>query len=201
MFFWWICGGESVLPVLLLHHLRFSSFPILGKFSTIISSSIFSWSSFLFSSSETPMNWMLGHLTLSRGLWDFPHFNSFFCFPVCFIYFYHSIFYLTYPISAFVILLLFPPECFWSHLLHYSLYIDSFLLLLGPSLLNFSCVLSVLVSRLFICDSILFSRFWIIFPITIWNSLSGRFPIFCLVWWAFILFLYLLSISLPFHLV
>ena len=31
------------------------SFPILGKFSTIISSSIFSWSFFLFSSSGTPM--------------------------------------------------------------------------------------------------------------------------------------------------
>ena len=42
------------------------SFPILGKFSTIISSSIFSWSFFLSSSSGTPMIWMLGHLTLSQ---------------------------------------------------------------------------------------------------------------------------------------
>ena len=41
------------------------SFPILGKFSTIISSSIFSWSFFL-SSSGTPMIQMLGHLTLSQ---------------------------------------------------------------------------------------------------------------------------------------
>ena len=150
------------------------SFPMLGKFSTIISSSIFSWSSFLFSSSETPMNWMLGHLTLSRGLWDFPHFNSFFCFPVCFIYFYHSIFYLTYPISAFVILLLFPPECFWSHLLHYSLYIDSFFTS-SRSLLNISCIFTILVSRPFICNSILFSRFWIHYLYL--NSFSGRFPI------------------------
>ena len=31
--------------------------------------------------------------------------------------------------------------------------------------------------RLFICDSILISRFWIIFTIIIQNSLSGRFPI------------------------
>ena len=31
--------------------------------------------------------------------------------------------------------------------------------------------------QLLICNSILFSRFWIIFTITIWNSLSGRFPI------------------------
>ena len=45
------------------------------------------------------------------------------------------------------------------------------------SLLNLSCIFSVLVSRLFICDSILISRFRIIFTIIIWNSLSGRFPI------------------------
>ena len=78
-------------------------------------------------------------------------------------------------------------------------------------LLNLSCIFSVLVSRLFFCDSILFSRFWIIFTIIIWNSLSGRFPIssslvwfgghfFGLVWWAFILFLYLLGIPLSLHL-
>src|SRR5574337_1090303 len=42
------------------------SFPILGKFSTIISLSIFSWSFFLSSFSGTPMIRMLGHLTLSQ---------------------------------------------------------------------------------------------------------------------------------------
>ena len=42
------------------------SFPILGKFSTIISSSIFAWPFFLSSSSGTPMIRMLGHLTLSQ---------------------------------------------------------------------------------------------------------------------------------------
>jgi len=41
------------------------SFPILGKFSTIMSSSIFSWPFCLSSSSGTPMIRMLGHLTLS----------------------------------------------------------------------------------------------------------------------------------------
>ena len=41
------------------------SFPILGKFSTIISN-IFSWSFFLSSFSGTPMIRMLGHLTLSQ---------------------------------------------------------------------------------------------------------------------------------------
>ena len=71
------------------------------------------------------------------------------------------------------------------------------------SLLNLSYIFSNLVSRLFICNSILFSRFWIIFTIIIQNSLSGRFPISssCLAWWAFILFLYLLGIALFLHLV
>ena len=45
------------------------------------------------------------------------------------------------------------------------------------SLLNLSCMVSVLVSWLFIFDSIFISRFWIIFTIIIWNTLSGRFPI------------------------
>ena len=42
------------------------SFPILGRFSIIISSSIFSWPFFLSSTSGTPMIRMLGHLTLSQ---------------------------------------------------------------------------------------------------------------------------------------
>ncbi|KAB0345186.1 hypothetical protein FD754_022112 [Muntiacus muntjak] len=42
------------------------SFPILGKFSAIISSSIFSWPFFLSSSSGTPMIRMLGRFTLSQ---------------------------------------------------------------------------------------------------------------------------------------
>ena len=46
-----------------------------------------------------------------------------------------------------------------------------------PILLNLSGIFSTLVSRLFICDSILISRFWINFTIIIQNSLSGRFPI------------------------
>ena len=73
------------------------SFPILGKFSTIISSRIFSWSFFL-SSSGTPMIRMLGHLTLS---WRSLRLSSFLLIPFYFflsVYFYHSIFYLTYPI-------------------------------------------------------------------------------------------------------
>ena len=76
------------------------SFPILGKFSTIISSSIFSWSFFLSSSFGTHMIQMLGCLTLSQRSLMLSSFLLilFFFFPLCFIYFYHSIFYLTYPI-------------------------------------------------------------------------------------------------------
>ena len=40
-----------------------------------------------------------------------------------------------------------------------------------------SCIFSILVSRLFICNSIMFSRFWIIFTIIILNSFWGRLPI------------------------
>ena len=74
------------------------SFPILRNFSTIISSTIFSWSFFLSSSSGTPMIRMLGHLTLSQRSLKLSSFNSFFFFPLCFFYFHHSVFHLTYPI-------------------------------------------------------------------------------------------------------
>ena len=68
----------------------------------------------------------------------------------------------------------FPPECFWSPLLHYSLLIDSFIS--STSLLNIYCIFSVLVSSLLICNSILFSRIWIIFTIIILNSFAGGLP-------------------------
>ena len=42
--------------------------------------------------------------------------------------------------------------------MHYLLHIDSFFIS-SRSLLKLSCIFSILVSRLFICDSILFSRF------------------------------------------
>ena len=77
--------------------------------------------------------------------------------------------------SVSVILLLVLSRVLFHLLLHYLLLIDSFIS--SMSLLNISCIFSILVSRLFICNSILFSRFWIIFTIIIWNSLSGRFPI------------------------
>ena len=61
-------------------------------------------------------------------------FNSFFFFPLWFIHFYHSIFYLANPIFClcFSTVGSLQSVFFLSHLLHYSLYIDYFLFLLGP---------------------------------------------------------------------
>ena len=67
-----MCLRVFCLGIILFGTLWFSwtwvaiSFPILGKFSTIISSSVFSWLFFWFSSSGTPMIRMLGRLTLSQ---------------------------------------------------------------------------------------------------------------------------------------
>ena len=70
-------------------------------------------------------------------------------------------------------------------IIHWLFFISS------RSLLNFSCIFSILVSRLFICNSFLFSRFWIIFTIIILNSFSGRLPIsYSLVWFSGLLSCY-----------
>ena len=67
-----MCLGVFHLGFILLETLWVSwtwviiSFPILGKYSTIMSSSIFSWSFFLSYFSGTLMIRMLGHLTLSQ---------------------------------------------------------------------------------------------------------------------------------------
>ena len=108
------------------------SFPILGKFSDITSSSIFSWS--FLSSSGTSMIWILGCLTLSQRslrLSSFLLISFYFFLSDSFI---SAILSSTSLIlsSASVILLFVPPECFLYHLLHYSLHTDSFLFLLGP---------------------------------------------------------------------
>ena len=55
--FWILCVSWTWVAI---------SFSILGKFSTLISSSIFSWPFFLSSSSGIPMLQMLEHLTLSQ---------------------------------------------------------------------------------------------------------------------------------------
>ena len=109
------------------------SFPILGKFSTILSSSIFSWPFFLSSSSGTPMIWMLRHLTLSQRSLRLSSFLLILCsFSLLHLF---PPFYLPHHLSHLLPPLFycwFPPECFWFHLLHYLLLINSFLFLLGP---------------------------------------------------------------------
>ena len=139
------------------------SFPVLGKFSTIISSSIFSCPFFLSSSSETQM---LGHLMLSQRSMRLSSFLSI-LFSSLLHLFPRS--YLPPHLSYLLPQLCyccFPPECFWSQLLHYSVLIDSFIS--SRSLLNISCIFSILVYSLFICNSLSFSRFWIIFTIIVW---------------------------------
>ena len=86
-------------------------FPILGKFSTIISSSIFSWPFFL-SSSGTPMIQMSGHLTLSQRSLKLSSFFKilFSSLPHLFLPFYllpHLSYLLTQLFYCW-----FPPECF-----------------------------------------------------------------------------------------
>ena len=91
-------------------------------------------------------------------------FNSFFSFPRCYIYFHHSTFHLTYLLPQ-LFYCWFPPECFWSHLLHYWLFFIS-----SRSLLNISCIFLIFVSRLSVTPfcfqdfgSSVLSLFWILF--------------------------------------
>ena len=72
------------------------SFPILGKCSTIISSSIFSWPFVLPSSSGMLMIRLLGRLPLSQSSLRLSLFLLILLSSL--IHFYHSIFYLTNPI-------------------------------------------------------------------------------------------------------
>ena len=92
-----------------------------------------------------------------------------------------------------------PSRVLWSRLLHYSLLTDSFIS--SRSLLNISCIFLILVSSLFMCNSILFPRFWIICTNIILNSFQGDSLspplLFGLV--GFTTFLHLLNISQPFH--
>ena len=114
------------------------SLPNLGKFSTIISSSIFSWSFFLPSSFGTPMIQMLSRLTLSQRSLSLSSFLltlffSFYSLLRLFLLFYllPHLSYLLPPLFY----CFFPLECFFfilSNVLHYSLYIDCSLFLLGP---------------------------------------------------------------------
>ena len=98
-----MCLGIFLLGFILYGTLRASwtwvaiSFSMFGKFLTISSSNIFSYPYF-FSSSGSPIIWMLVHLVLSqRSLRLFSFlFSLFFFILLCFSYFYHSVCQLTY---------------------------------------------------------------------------------------------------------
>ena len=125
------------------------SIPILGMFSTIVSSNIF-WVPFYFSSSsETVHN----------------SFHSFIFFLLSSRYFHYFIFQVTYPFFCLSFLLLIPSREF---LISFFVLFIFVCLLFSSSrfLLNVSCHFSIL-----------FPRLWIIFTIIILNSFSGRLPI------------------------
>ena len=111
------------------------SFPILGKFSTIISS-IFSWSFFL-SSSGTPYDSNVGAFNIVPEVSEIVliSFNYFFLFPSLLHLFppFCLLPHLSYLLPQ-LFYCWFPPEFFFfkSHLLHYSLLMNSFLFILGP---------------------------------------------------------------------
>ena len=86
------------------------------------------------SSSGTPVIRMLGHFTLSQRSLRLSSFLF------IFVSFFLSASFISTILSSTSLILSyasvfycwFPAECFWSHLLHYSFLIDSFLFLLGP---------------------------------------------------------------------
>ena len=122
-------------------------FPILGKFSTIISSSIFSWSFFLSSSSEIPMIQILGHLTLSQRslrLSSFLLILFYFFLSASFIS--TILFSISLILSSASIILVRSLQSVFDLsycIIHYLFFISS------RSLLNISCIFSILVSRLY----------------------------------------------------
>ena len=156
----------------------------------MISSSIFSWPFFLSSSLGTYIIRMLGHLTLSQrslGLSSFLLILFSFFLSVSFVSTFLSSTTLTHLLPQ-LFYCWFLPECFWSQLLHYSLLIDSFFIS-SRSLLNFSCIFSILVSRLLICNCFVFkilNHFYYHYS-ELFFSWTPYCFLFCLVWWAFIM--------------
>jgi len=95
------------------------SFPILGKFSTIISSSIFSWSFFLDSYDSNVGLFNIVPEVSEVVLFSFDYFFLFSSLLHLFLPFY------LLPLLSYLLPPLFycwfPPECFWPNLLHYWL--------------------------------------------------------------------------------
>ena len=145
------------------------SLHILGKFSTIISPSIFSWPFCLLLLGLLWFEcWSIWHCP--RGPWGCPHFFSFFFLFSSLLHLFLP-FYLLPHLSYLLPLLFycwFPSGVFFISFI--ALFIIDWLFFISSrSLLNISCIFSILYSRLFVCNSILFSRFWIIFLSLFWT--------------------------------
>ena len=82
--------------------------------------------------------------------------NLFFFYPLGFFYFYHSIFKFANAIFCLCYSTICCLQSFLISFIAFSLYIDSFIS--SRSLLNISCIFSILVSSLFICNSLFFSK-------------------------------------------
>ena len=157
------------------------SFPMLGKFLTIISSNVFS-DPFYFSSFVTPIIRMLVLLMLSQRSLRLSSilFILFFFFLFCSVAVISTILSSSSLIcsSALIILLLIPSSVFFTSVI--VLFITAFCssVLLGP------CQ-TFLGSPFYFCGSILFSRSWIILRIITMNSFSGRLPISSSFIWSY----------------
>ena len=127
------------------------SFFILWKFSTIISSSIFSCPFFL-SSSGTPMILNVGHLTLSQRS---PRLSSFLLILFSFLVhlFPPSIFHLIYPIFSLSFSTVGSLQSALISVIALFI-IDWLFFIYSRSLLSISCIFSMLVSSLLICNSV-----------------------------------------------
>ena len=202
-----LCVPPWVYPAwdsVLMHTLLIISFPMLGKFSSIISSDIFSGPSSPSSPSGTPIMWMLMHLMSSQG--SQAVFISFHSFSNIVLRQWFSPFYFPVHLnsSASVILLLIPSSVLfisvrslvllslWLHFLHlfFSEILDDFHYIILNSLsgrlpisTSFSCFTGDL-SCPFIWDKILclfilvsFLRLWFSFW-RLWDYISSCF--FCL---------------------
>ena len=119
---------------------------------------------FLLSSSATPMIRMLGHLTLSQRSLRLSSFLL-----ILFSFFLSASLISTILSStslilssASVILLLVPSGVLLISVIALFI-IDQLIFISSRFWLNISCIFSILVSRLFICKSTLFSRFCIIY--------------------------------------
>ena len=141
--------GDYFLP----HFRKVFNYYLLKYFLMVFLFVFFSWDSY---------NSNVGMFNIVPEVSDFFLISFIYLF-IYFTFCFHSIFCLTYPIFCLLYSTIVSLQSVF-YLIYWVLTLIS-----SRSLLKISCILSILVSRLFICNSILFSRFWIIFTIIILN--------------------------------